>query len=87
MKRVNTIKSPTMPELPTPASTALVDGDLHAAQRHRASVERFIESGQVENAARDAEPRTPVEEMEIFDAERIGEARSKGEDPEFERTP
>ena len=56
-------------------------GDLQAARRHRASVESFVKSGQVEDAARDAEPKTPVEEVEMFNAERIGEARSKGEDP------
>ena len=78
MKRVNTVKGPTVPNSPTPASTPLVDGGVRAAQRHRASVERFIESGKVENAARDAEPRTPLEEIEMFEAERIGEARSTG---------
>lgn len=56
----------------------------HAARRHRASVETFVKSGQVEDAAREAEPKTPVEEVEMFDAERIGEARSKGEDPAIE---
>jgi hypothetical protein len=55
-----------------------------AARRHRASVETFVKSGQVEDAAREAEPKTPVEEVEMFDAERIGEARSKGEDPATE---
>lgn len=54
---------------------------LRAARRHRASVEKFVKSGQVEDAARDAEPRTPVDEVEMFEAERIGESRSKGEDP------
>ena len=57
------------------------EGDHHAARRHRASVESFVKSGQVEGAARDAEPKTPVEEMEMFNAERIGKARSRGEDP------
>jgi hypothetical protein len=57
------------------------EGDHHAARRHRASVESFVKSGRVEDAARDAEPGTPVEEVEMFNAERIGEARSKGEDP------
>jgi hypothetical protein len=58
-----------------------------AARRHRASVERFVRSGQVEDAARDAEPQTPVEELEMFNAERIGEERSKGEDPVVESQP
>ena len=50
-------------------------------------MKEFVESGQVEDAAREAEPKTPLEEVEMFDAERIGEARSKGEDPALERAP
>ena len=46
---------------------------------------KFIKSGQVEEAARDAEPKTPVEEEALFDAERAGEERSKGEDPALQR--
>ncbi len=62
-------------------------GDVEAARRHRASLESFVESGQVEEAARDAEPQTPVEEVEMFDAERIGESHSKGEDASPARPP
>ena len=62
-------------------------GDVEAARRHRASLESFVESGQVEEAARDAEPQTPVEEAELFDAERIGESHSKGEDRASEHPP
>ena len=56
-------------------------GDTEATHRHRQAVAAFVASGQVESAARDAEPRTPVEEAEMFDAERLGESHSKGEDP------
>jgi len=66
---------------PVPQQRVKGVGDHHAARRHRASVESFVKSGQVEDAARNAEPKTPVEEMEMFNAERIGEAQSKGEDP------
>lgn len=55
-------------------------GSHEATRRHRASLEAFVESGQIEDAARDAEPRTALEEVELFQAERIGESRSKGED-------
>ena len=80
MKPAITIKRPSVSQ-PTPLTgTAQVDGSLKAARRHRASVKKFVESGQVEDAAREAEPKTPVEEVEMFDAERIGEGRSKGED-------
>jgi hypothetical protein len=62
-------------------------GDIEAARRHRESLESFVESGQVEDAARDAEPQTTVEEVEMFEAERIGEAHSKGEDPALKHAP
>ena len=66
---------------PVPKTTPVHgEGNVKAARRHRASVEKFVRSGQVEEAARDAEPKTPVEEVEMFNAERIGEERSKGED-------
>lgn len=67
-----------VPKVIAPVSAAT---PLRAARRHRASVEKFVKSGQVEDAARDSEPQTPIEEIEIFEAERIGESHSKGEDP------
>jgi hypothetical protein len=71
-------KSPVPKSKPAPVQG---EGNYKAARRHRASVEKFVKSGQVEVAAREAEPKTPVEEAEMFDAERVGEERSKGEDP------
>lgn len=81
MKRVTPAKKP--PASPPPPASGKVqgEGDYEAARRHRASVEKFVKSGQVEDAAREAEPLTPVEEVELFDAERAGESRSKGEGP------
>ena len=79
------IKRPPASQPEPLTGTAAVDGSLKAARRHRASVKKFVESGQVEDAAREAEPKTPVEEAEMFDAERIGEARSKGEDESLGR--
>jgi len=71
---------------PPPAADGIQgEGNYSAARRHRASVRKFIKSGQVEEAARDAEPKTPVEEEALFDAERAGEERSKGEDPALQR--
>jgi putative intracellular protease/amidase len=63
------------------------EGNVDAARRHRGAVEAFVASGQVEDAARAAEPSTPVDEMEMFEAERIGESHSKGEDQGPEPTP
>lgn len=80
MKRATTIKPPSTSQATPLTGTAQDDSSLKAARRHRAAVKKFVESGRVEDAAREAEPKTPVEEVEMFDAERIGEARSKGED-------
>ena len=77
----------TPPPLEFDADMQQDAGDTEAARRHRESVESFVESGQVESAARDAEPQTPVEEVEMFEAERIGEAHSKGEDPALKHAP
>ncbi len=63
------------------------EGDYEAARRHRESLQRFVKSGQVEKAARDAEPATPVEEEALFNAEREGEQHSKGEDPALKNSP
>jgi hypothetical protein len=83
---VATKKLPGRKPAPAPATGAVQgEGNYSAARRHRASVRKFIKSGQVEEAARDAEPKTPVEEEALFDAERAGEERSKGEDPAFQR--
>lgn len=85
MKPITTVEKRSLPR-PAPAK-GQSGGDVKAARRHRASVERFVESGRVEDAAREAEPKTPVEELELFNAERIGEARSKGEDRPPSTTP
>jgi hypothetical protein len=85
MKPATKIKRPSVSQAKPLTSTAQVDASLKAARRHRASVKKFVESGQVEDAAREAEPKTPVEEVEMFDAERVGEGRSKGEDESLGR--
>ena len=77
----------TVPPLESEAEVLQGEGDCEAARRHRASLEAFVESGQIEDAARNAEPHTPVEEAELFEAERIGEAHSKGEDPALKHAP
>jgi len=57
------------------------EGDYEAARRHRESVESFVKSGKVEQAAHDAAPKTKREADELSDAENVGESHSKGEDP------
>jgi hypothetical protein len=87
VKHLSTIKKRSMPKPAHAPDKVTGEGKHEAARRHRASVERFVRSGRVEDAARDAEPNTPVEELEMFNAERIGEERSKGEDPALEGQP
>jgi hypothetical protein len=87
VKHLSAIKKRSMPKPAQAPDKVPGEGGHKAARRHRASVERFVKSGQVEDAARDAEPKTPVEELEMFNAERIGEQRSKGEAPALEVQP
>ncbi len=82
-------KHPASPApAPAPDHEALQgEGNYDATRRHRASVESFVESGQVEDAARDAAPKTPLEKQALLDAEQIGESHSKGEDPALKHAP
>lgn len=61
------------------------EGNYDAARRHRESVEEFVESGQVEAAARDAAPHNEAEASELEAAEQAGKSHSKGEDPALQR--
>ena len=53
------------------------EGNYTAARRHRESVENFVDSGKVEEAARDAAPHDPTEQREMQQAEEAGRARAK----------
>lgn len=53
------------------------EGNYTAARRHRESVENFVDSGKVEDAARDAAPQDPTEQREMQQAEEAGRARAK----------
>jgi hypothetical protein len=70
---------------PKDTSHAQVEGEgsYSGTKDYNERTKRFIESGQVEEAARDAEPKSEEEERDLKEAERIGKARSKGEDPEI----
>lgn len=61
------------------------EGNYAAARRHRESVEDFVESGKVDDAAREAAPHDAQEADEMQEAERIGQSHAKGEDPALER--
>ncbi len=57
------------------------EGDYEAARRYDKAAHEFAESGKVDDAARDARPKTPEEAEEMSRAERAGKSHSKGEDP------
>jgi hypothetical protein len=57
------------------------EGNYDAARRHRKDVEEFVESGQVDEAAREAAPDSAGEAADMESAERKGKSHSKGEAP------
>ena len=59
------------------------EGSYSGTREYNKRTKRFVESGRVEEAARKAEPDSEEERREMQDAERIGKARSRGEDPEL----
>ena len=61
------------------------EGSYSGTKDYNERTKRFIESGKVEEAARNAEPKSEEEKREMEEAERIGKARSKGEDPELRK--
>ncbi len=63
------------------------EGDYEADRRYRESVDAFVKSGKVADAANAAKPASAREEEELRAAERSGEAHSKGEDPALRHAP
>lgn len=61
------------------------EGDYEAARRYDKAAHEFAESGQVDDAARKAEPKNPAESRDLEQAEAAGKARAKGEDPAVQR--
>ena len=59
------------------------EGSYSGTKDYNERTKRFIESGKVEEAARNAEPQSEEERQELREAERLGKSRSKGEDPEL----
>lgn len=72
---------------PQPPQPLQGEGDYEAARRHREAVQDFVKSGKVDQAAHDAKPMTPQEQVALEIAERVGESHSKGEDPSPKRSP
>lgn len=57
------------------------EGDYEAARRYDKAQKEFVESGQVDDAAAAAAPRSKQEEQAMEQAEEAGRSRAKGEDP------
>ncbi len=61
------------------------EGDYEAAKRYNDAQKKFVESGGVEKAAREAEPKSEKEAEELARAEAKGRSRAKEEDPAVHR--
>lgn len=53
------------------------EGDYESAKKFNDAEAAFVKSGRVDQAARDAEPKSEAEANEMADAERSGKSRSK----------
>ena len=57
------------------------EGSYTGSKDYNERTKKFVDSGKVEQAARDAEPRNVEEKQSMQKAERIGKAHAKEEDP------
>lgn len=57
------------------------EGSYSGTKDYNKRTEKFVESGKVKDAARQAEPRSEEERHAMQKAERLGKKRAKGEDP------
>ena len=57
------------------------EGSYSGTKDYNQRTKKFIDSGKVDEAAREAEPRSEEEKHAMQKAERIGKQRAKGEDP------
>jgi hypothetical protein len=56
------------------------EGDYESAKKFDDEETAFVKSGRVDQAARDAEPKSQAEADEMRKAEEIGKSRARGED-------
>lgn len=57
------------------------EGNYKASRQYNDATKEFVESGRVEEAARDAAPRDESEATQMASAEAAGRRRAKEEDP------
>ena len=63
------------------------EGDYKSDKRYTESVQSFVKSGKVEEAARKAKPASEQEAAQLKKAEERGLAHNKGEDPSLQHSP
>jgi hypothetical protein len=63
------------------------EGSYKGSKDYNERTKKFVESGKVDQAARDAEPKTEEEKHAMQKAERIGKSKAKGEDPALKKKP
>jgi hypothetical protein len=57
------------------------EGSYKGSKDYDERTKKFVDSGRVEQAARDAEPKSTEEAHSMEKAERLGKEHAKGEDP------
>jgi hypothetical protein len=61
------------------------EGNYEAAEEYDEAQRKFVKSGKVGAAARNAKPKSEAEAEEMQRAEEAGRSRAKGEDPAVQR--
>jgi hypothetical protein len=62
------------------------EGSYTGTKDYNARTKKFVDSGKVDQAARDAEPKSEQEKQDMQQAERAGKQHAKGEDPALKKT-
>jgi hypothetical protein len=57
------------------------EGSYTGSKDYNERTKKFVDSGKVDEAAKEAKPRSEQEAHEMKKAERVGKQRGKGEDP------
>jgi hypothetical protein len=86
MNKSNTTKPVEQPVANSPDLSKIKgEGDYESARRYNEATKKFVESDKVEDAAKNAAPKSVSEAKELEAAEQKGLERSKGEDPSAKR--
>lgn len=74
------------PQADDPANPPMQgEGNVVAGRRYDEAQRQFVESGRVDEAAREAKPQNTREAEEMDAAEEEGRSHAKGEDPALRR--